>query len=111
MAKYDWSRKRYPADDSKLRTLYASKLKALDQLQSETEYIHELLCKAESAKIYDTAQVYQITPDEFERLAVLLRSGQLDEVLAHEVLSGIGPVNEKEELQNDAPETNAMETD
>ena len=73
-------RKRYPADRVKLHALLDKKEKEFAMLQEEVEELRSLVRQADFAAINATAEMYNVTPEQFARIMASLREDRAQAV-------------------------------
>ena len=102
-------RKRYPADRHRLHDLLEKKEESLLLLEAEVKELRSLVKQADFTAINATAEMYNVTPEQFAQIMQSLRDRQEQafpelppDVFAVPILPD-GP--EKEEMPGDDDET------
>ena len=102
-------RKRYPADRHRLHDLLEKKEESLLSLEAEVKELRSLVRQADFTAINATAEMYNVTPEQFAQIMQSLRNRQEQafpelppDAVAVPILSD---ESEKEDMSGDNDET------
>ena len=102
-------RKRYPADRHRLHDLLEKKEESLLSLEAEVKELRSLVRQADFTAINATAEMYNVTPEQFAQIMQSLRDRQeqaFPELPPEAVAVPILPDEpEKEDMSGDNDET------
>ena len=89
-------KRRYPADRNRLHDLLDRKEAVLADLQGEVEELRRVVKEADMTAIQATAQMYNVTPEQFEEIMRRMTEGteQILPALPADVVSG-NPASEE----------------
>ena len=87
-------KRRFPSDRAKLHALLEKREQDLCNLREEVNELREAVTEADHTAIYETADLYNVTPEQLKEMLDAIRSGN---PVPAELLNTLNAVQEQKE--------------